>query len=169
MKKTFLILIILSALFYNANAQYSTSAGLRFGSFSGITVKHFIGGENAVEGLLTWYYNDGFVVTGLYEFQKPFPDIANLYWYIGGGLHAGFGRFDNDKHSPEYFVFGGDAIIGLEYCFQQVPFNLGFDWKPAVNFAGHYGYWPNGFGISFRYTFYKNQYSFNDKKRNIFI
>lgn len=154
MKKKFFVVLFITMFFsLITNAQYSTSIGLRFGTFSGITVKHFIGSGNAVEGLATWYYNDGFVIGGLYEFQKPFPDVDNLYWYIGGGIHAGFGRYNHEKYEDEYFVFGGDAIIGLEYTFREVPFNIGIDWKPAVNFIGEDHFWIDDAAVSFRYYF----------------
>jgi len=72
MKKFLLACIVMVTMTAFTNAQeYETAAGLRAGPYNGLTIKHFIGGKSAVEGILTtrWY---GFNVTGLYELRRKF-------------------------------------------------------------------------------------------------
>lgn len=134
--------------------DYRTALGLRLGSSTGISVKHFIRSGTAIEGLLTTRW-DGAMITGLYEgvgvaFREP-----NLAWYFGGGAHIGFWnskpywRDQYDSHS----VFGLDLILGMEYTFDEVPLNLAFDWKPAINIIGYQGFWADEFALSIRFAF----------------
>lgn len=149
------ILIIISGSLFSQN--YNTAIGLRGGLFNGITAKHFIGKETAIEGLVTGRWG-GFNITGLYQMYEPAFNAKGLYWYYGGGVHAGFfdeneidwnGRDDNDGG----FVFGVDGIVGIEYNFQKIPFNISLDWKPTLNFIGWTGLWLDAGGISVRYKF----------------
>ena len=156
MVKKMLIGVVFTVLMATSlNAQnYRTALGGRFGLFNGFTIKHFIKTDRALEGLLGFRWN-GFMITGLYEYQKPFPDVKNLDWFVGIGGHVGFwndgyykDRYYNDGHS----AFGLDLIGGLEYTFDEVPINLGLDWKPAFNFVGNDNVWLDGLALSVRYT-----------------
>ncbi|WP_053179143.1 hypothetical protein [Sunxiuqinia dokdonensis] len=138
-----------------AAQDYNTAIGLRGGFESGLTVKHFIGGEAALEGILSTRWH-GFNITGLYEIHNyPFA-VEGLCWYYGFGGHLGFwdgyrsSRFDEDK---AYTVVGLDGILGLEYSFVEVPICLSLDWKPALNVIGHSGFWGDGGALSIRYAF----------------
>lgn len=158
MKKTIVIALLIIGFFgiESYGQQYKTGLGVRLGTFSGITVKHFIKPQNALEGLLSFRWN-GFVITGLYEWQKPIREVNNLDWYIGCGAHIGFWdgtnyyyhRADNSGHT----VVGVDFTIGLEYTFDEAPFSIGLDWKPAINLIGDNHWWGDGIGLSFRYDF----------------
>lgn len=148
-----LIILVLIGLSSNVSAQYKTGIGARLGFFNGFTVKHFLNDQNAMEGLVSFRWN-GFVVTGLYEWQKPFPDVPNLDWFIGGGAHIGFwseGNYHWEAYQSHTIV-GADFIIGLEYTFQEVPISLSLDWKPAFNFIGYSNWWGDGAALSVRYT-----------------
>jgi hypothetical protein len=88
-------LLIVFALFFlmgtAVTAQdYNTGIGVRGGLSNGLTVKHFIGNNVAIEGLLTSRW-DGFNITGLYEIHayEAF-DVPRLNWYYGAGAHIGF-------------------------------------------------------------------------------
>lgn len=147
------VLLISSSVIANAQ-NYKTGIGGRFGFFSGLSLKHFIQRDNALEGLLSFRWN-GFIITGLYEYQKPLKGVNNLDWYVGIGGHVGFWdggdyyyHYYNDAHS----VFGIDLIGGLEYSFKEVPFNIGLDWKPAFNLIGDDHLWFDGLALSLRYT-----------------
>lgn len=50
-------------------------------------------------------------------------------------------------------VPGIGGISGLEYSFDEVPINLGTDWKPVFNFIGYTGWWADGGALSIRYIF----------------
>lgn len=163
MKKTltyFLLASLTAFLSNTANAQsYKTGVGLRGGFFSGLTVKHFIGSDKAVEGILSsrsrWR---GFAIVGLLEFHKEM-DIANLNWYYGFGAHAGF--YDRSYYYPlssrNYYsgnvtTIGIDGILGMEYHFQEIPITLGLDVKPFLDIVNSGG----GFfdtALSARYVF----------------
>jgi hypothetical protein len=133
-------------------AQYETGLGARLGFFNGLTAKHFLNEQNAIEGILSFRW-DGFIVTGLYEWQKPFPDVSNLDWFIGGGAHIGFwgeGKYNWGTYQT-YTIVGVDFIIGLEYIFENAPVSLSLDWKPAFNIIGFTNWWGDGMALSVRY------------------
>jgi len=154
MRKLLLAFIVMAAMTTLSNAQeYETAAGLRGGLYNGVTIKHFLGGKSAVEGILTtrWY---GFNVTGLYELHswRAF-DVDRLNWYYGAGGHLG----NMDKNSTALFtgdlVIGVDLILGIEYTFEEIPVNLGVDWKPAFNLVGGSEFIGDGGAFSARYVF----------------
>ncbi len=156
--KVLFFVVLLTAFSSALMAQnYSTSAGLRLGYFNGITVKHFITGTNAVEGLASFRWG-GFALTGLYEWQKPIRGAQNLDYFLGLGGHIGF--WDNNRYywydkdrNGSFTVVGIDFIAGLEYTFPGIPFNVALDWKPAFNIIGDTHWWGDGMALSIRYTF----------------
>lgn len=138
-----------------ANAQeYKTGIGVRAGFSSGLTVKHFTSQSIALEGLITTRWQ-GFDFTGLYEVHNQAFDVKRLNWYYGGGAHLGFYNgsyaYWGDRGTA-YTVFGIDGIIGMEYNFDEIPINIGVDWKPAINLIGYTGFWSEG-ALSIRYIF----------------
>lgn len=151
--------------------SYNTGIGLRFGgNESGLTVKHFIKSNAAIEGILStgWMYR-GTRLTGLYEIQKSIGGAPGLYWFFGGGVHVGFysERYwysGNCKDGGYWYngrwyhcdgtrtTIGIDGIIGLEYHFGEIPFTIGLDLKPSFDFVG----WGRRFGdgaFTVRYAF----------------
>jgi len=158
MKKSLMflsILLLFSAGGLTAHGQlYKTGVGARLGFFNGLTVKHYLHQGRAVEGILSTRW-DGIFITGLYEFQRSFPDVNNLEWFYGGGAHIGFwdGRRGPGLYGETHSAVGLDLIIGLEYTFDEVPFSASVDWKPAFNIIGRTGWWGDGVALSVRYTF----------------
>lgn len=154
MKKILLVLILTAGMAITANAQdYKTALGLRAGVPYGITVKHFVNPNNAFEGILASRW-DGVAATVLYENVHWTGQFPALNWYWGFGGHLGFW----DSH-PTYTgpsstaVIGLDAVLGLEYTFDEVPFNLALDILPSFNVIGHSG-WNGVHGaLSIRYVF----------------
>ena len=148
-----IIMLFLSTGMSHAQ-EYRTALGLRLGSSTGLTVKHFLNPGAAVEGLLTSRWN-GFLITGLYEVTGNAFDEPHLNWYLGGGAHIGF--WDNDPYwrraGDSGSVFGIDFIGGLEYTFQEIPLNLALDWKPAINLVGDRSFWGDEFALSIRFAF----------------
>lgn len=160
--KHYLLILIIGLFSLTGYAQnYNTGLGVRVGAFNGITLKHFVSESNALEGIASFRWN-GFIITGLYEWQKPIKGARGLDYEIGFGAHVGSWGDRNNKWwddndfdgSPDdnFTIVGLDFIIGLEYTFAEVPFNLGLDYKPAFNFGG-YRWWSDGFALSIRYTF----------------
>ena len=156
MKKIVTSLMIAFCLISISNSQdYNTGIGLRGGFFSGLTIKHFISPKTALEGIFDSRWR-GFQFTGLYEVHHHVFDAERFKFYYGVGGHIGVwdGRYtDWGDRGTNYTVIGIDGILGLEYSFREIPFNLGIDWKPAFNFVGYSGYWGDGGAISLRYIF----------------
>ena len=156
MRKFILTLIMAVSIIAMASAQdYNTGIGLRGGLSNGITLKHFVSNNAAVEGILSSRWA-GFDITGLYEIHNEAFEVDQLKWYYGGGAHIGFWNGDNvtwGDAGTSYTVIGIDGILGIEYSFTEAPINIGIDWKPAINLTGYSGFWPDGGAISIRYIF----------------
>ena len=154
MKKSFLTLAFLVVFLLDSNAQdYKTGIGIRGGLSNGLTVKHFISSESALEGLLTARWN-GFLVTGLYEKHAQAFGVSGLYWYYGFGAHIGAWNH-NYKHDryDNYSVIGIDGIIGIEYNITEIPFNISLDYKPGLNVLGKPLGMSDEVALSIRYVF----------------
>ena len=157
MKKTFLILVLGLLLFNSSQGQdYNTGIGIRAGFGQGLTIKHFIKNNTALEGILVTEYG-GFYATGLYEIHKLAFQTPRLNWYYGFGGHIGFGSFNDrhplykyEEHTPK---IGIDGIIGLEYNFTEIPINIGIDYKPTFDLTGEFGLIFGEGALSIRYIF----------------
>ncbi len=158
-KKGIIAVFALVAVFLSseANAQtYSTGVGLRAGVTNGLTVKHFIQSDAAIEGILHTRWR-GLLITGLYEVHKDVREVRGLRWFYGGGAHIG--SWNRDSNHPfgdrdrDYTIFGIDGIIGLDYKFVDAPVNLSLDYKPAFNLSGYSGWWGDEIALSIRFTF----------------
>jgi hypothetical protein len=157
MKKIILLSLFVIAVFVRGNAQdYNTGIGLRAGSFSGLTVKHFLNQSHAIEGILSSRW-EGIDIAGLYEFHNPAFNAPGLNWYYGVGAHIGFWDGDHkhfDYDDDNHTVFGINGILGLEFNFAQAPINLSIDWMPVFNVTGDDDeFRSDGAALSIRYTF----------------
>jgi len=150
-----LITIMIACVTISLRAQnYNTGLGLRVGLNNGVTLKHFVSDRSAFEGLLETRWR-GFAITGLYELHNDL-EYNNLRWYYGFGGHIGFFSGYNDHPwadaDKDYTIIGADGILGIEYTFDEVPVNIGLDWKPMFNLIGYSGLWLDSFGLSVRYV-----------------
>jgi hypothetical protein len=137
------------------NAQdYQTGIGFRGGLSNGLTIKHFITSDKALEGLLAARWG-GFNVTGLYEIHANAFDATGLYWYYGFGGHIGTWntKYSSDRGYDNTSIIGIDGILGIEYNIGAIPFNISLDYKPGFNILGDFGFWGDEFAISIRYVF----------------
>ena len=154
----FVLFFVLVTLTLDLKAQhtYNTGIGLRGGSPSGISGKHFISGNNAIEGIVAFGWWGGFGITGLYQIHNPIPDAPGFTWYYGGGAHLATANVD--KQSPWAGQTGGklflgvDGVIGAEYVFADAPISLSIDVMPILNLVEDLGVWFNA-GLSVRYVF----------------
>jgi len=150
---------------------YNTSIGLRGGYTSGISIKHFVNNNSAVEVVLgsRWH---GYSVTAMYEIHKGNAlGIPGMSWEYGLGARAGFydGRYYykhnrgkcNDPNNPKcynYYYNNGPgmtalgivAIGGLEYNFKEIPFTISLDLIPVI-YLNHYNRGFMDGSISLRY------------------
>jgi hypothetical protein len=158
MKKLVFVMIILLTATIAVQAQdYNTGIGFRGGLSNGLTVKHFISSNTALEGLLSTRWK-GFHITGLYEIHAVAFNVPRLNWYYGVGGHIGFwdGYEDHpwfDEDANGHTVIGVDGIIGLEYNIEAIPFNISLDWKPGFNIIGYTGFWGDELALSLRFIF----------------
>lgn len=152
---TLTLLSIFIFTFFLEAQDYKTGIGLRGGLYSGLTLKHFISGNSAVEGLLASRWR-GFSITGLYEIHHQAFDVERLNWYYGFGAHIGFWNGDYVKWGEpgvSYTALGIDGILGIEYNIKEIPINISLDWKPEFNIIGYTGFWGDGGALSIRYIF----------------
>jgi hypothetical protein len=158
MKKLILAFSILISAVIMANAQdYNTGIGVRGGLSNGLTVKHFISNNTAIEGIVASRWN-GFNITGLYEIHANAFNTPRLNWYYGFGGHIGFwdGGYRNHpwfNDTNNHSVIGIDGILGLEYNIDVIPFNISLDWKPGFNLIGYTGFWGDELAFSVRFIF----------------
>ncbi|MDA3822429.1 MAG: hypothetical protein PF450_07470 [Bacteroidales bacterium] len=157
MKKKLLVLaVFISAATFSFAQDYTTGIGLRGGLSNGVTIRHFIGETTAVEGLIQTRWS-GFSLTGLYELQRNDAwDVDRLNWYYGVGAHVGMYNSTDytwANTTGSVVVLGIDAILGIEYNFEEIPINISADWKPAINVIGGTKFWPDGGALSIRYIF----------------
>jgi hypothetical protein len=154
MKKILFILVLTVGMTIAASGQdYKTAAGLRAGLPYGLTIKHFLNETNAVEGIIASRWG-GFSITGLYENVHWTGEYPGLNWFWGIGAHVGFWN-SNPYYSGLSVgaVLGVDAILGLEYTFDEIPLNLSLDVLPSFNLIGYTGWNGINGGLSIRYVF----------------
>lgn len=171
MKKLILIFALIAATTAVEAQAYKTAIGLRIAPSYGITLKHFVNSNAALEGIFSPRWQ-GVTFTGLYEYHTTAFKTPRMNWYFGIGGHIGFGdhhyqhdhnyynkrgrliwydEHDHDDHS--HVIAGVDMILGLEYTFQKLPLNMSLDWKPMLNLIGHQGIWYGDGGFSMRFAF----------------
>ncbi len=146
MKKLIFTIAIAIVSMGAAQAQdYNWAVGLRLGGDTGgISVKHKMSASNGLEFLGSAYWDNGFMVTGLYE--RYVPVIGKGFnFYYGAGAHLG--SFHKE------LLLGADGIIGLEYKFDRAPIALSLDWKPALNILEDVDFWGVDFALGVRVTF----------------
>lgn len=149
MMKKLVCLIAAAIMVFTAakvSAQsYNWAVGARVGTtMSGFSVKHNFNASNAIEGLLSAPYKNGFIVTALYERNIPVIDNGFNFYY-GAGAHTGSYRHD--------FVLGIDGIVGLEYKFPTVPLVLSIDYKPAFDIVENTHFRMGDFGLGIKIAF----------------
>lgn len=128
--------------------SYKNAIGVKFIPFT-VTYKNFFRARNrAIEFLAD--FNDGFRLTGLYEFHGDLNGAGNLKWYIGGGGHGGY--FDNNNKNG--VMLGVDGIAGLDYKFLRAPLNISLDWQPSFEFITPTTEFQSGRGgLAIRFAF----------------
>jgi hypothetical protein len=145
------LLIVTCSLAQNRNTtgqNYQTAFGVLVWDGGGISLKHFVSANHALEGI-GYFWRQGFRITGLYEIHGPVSGAAGLKWYIGPGAHIGF---YNTKSGNDSFA-GIDGVIGLDYKFNGAPVNISLDWQPSFEFGDNRGFVGSWGGLGVRYTF----------------
>ncbi len=155
MKKIVLFLFLTVLLKFSMAQDYKNAIGLRAGGPGGLTFKHFMSEDKALEGVLG-IRAGGFELVGLYEIHAPAFQVPRLNWYYGGGAH--FGAFNGTRRyrgyypTANYVMIGADGIVGLDYTLTDIPINFSLDLKPTLNLVSYTGFWIDG-ALSIRYCF----------------
>lgn len=157
-------LVMAAVVFYAsvtaASAQstgpdYSTGVGVKFGWWNGagISVKHFMNSNAALEGILSlWHY--GGEICGLYEYHGDIAGAQGLKWYVGAGAHVGI---YNNNYGEVYparstgVYLGPDGVLGLDYKITGAPIDLSLDIQPRIDIPGLYFYVWGGLGVRFAF------------------
>jgi len=151
MKKFFLIALLTMGCYAVSQAQnmgssYTTSIGAKGyfgdGSIGGLSVKHFLTNNTALEGAML-FKKKVFVVEGLYEYHGDITGAKGLKWYVGPGAQLGSAYND--------FVFAAKGTLGLDYKFSGAPINVAFDVNPTFTITPETSF-DFYAGIAFRFA-----------------
>ena len=183
MKKVVIAFVIALISFTSAFAQtrndaapYDNAVGGTLGFMNGFSFKMMPTNHFAVQLDLgyrfMWDYYHNFVPTILtFNPNAMYEGSAGngFYWFVGGGLNIGASLPKYYRYSEleghyighhANFVFGVNAIGGVEYKFAKIPLSLQVDARPGFFlFANNKYYNPyilfdyNFINLTARYTF----------------
>jgi len=158
MKKTAILLLLLTFLICNKLNGQDNAIGLRLG-FSGFEASFQTSQivPNRLEADFGWgWVNNWFNwnLTGIYQFV--FPIENNFYWFAGPGFGIGSWQYrgkvlelkENEGVSL-FFVLN----TGAEYNFKEVPFQVSLDLrlKPYIVNKGDSRYVDIGVAVRYRF------------------
>ena len=157
MRKALCLVPMLACLFsvrsfaQSESQSYTNAVGIKFWP-GAVTFKHFLDENAALEGIAS-FWDNGFRVTGLYEFVGDVSsDAPGLKWYIGPGAHLGAYNgtvVDNHYYNNGEISIGIDGVVGLEYKFAGAPIAVSADLQPYLELNHPYvGLW-GGIGIKY--------------------
>ena len=140
------IVIVLSVLAFAAVASAQPRAiGVRAGLGGEISYQH--GGDAGfLEADLGFWANNGFYVTGVYDFIFANAGIVNFY--VGPGVQLGF--YNTAEASG--FNAGVAGQLGMEFEIPAAPINISLDWRPVFYF-NYGGFGWQGIALGIRYRF----------------
>ena len=155
MKRLLVSLFMMSTLAVTAQNDYGFGIGVRGGFENGLTVKAATGEASALEGIFALRWNS-FQATALWQRANDLSSSGNLNLFYGAGGHVGaygteYRFYPEDQADDQIINVGLDAIVGLEYTFDAIPFSVALDAKPAIDLI-----YPSpvymGAGLSVRYV-----------------
>ncbi len=148
-KHIILPLFLFIAYHSTISAQdYKTLIGYKDGNGSGIMIKRLLPNESAfsTQAIIK---DGGFSIGGFRTFHEvAFPQKSSkFFFYYGYGTHFRYYRYYKSrnlytpfspaiKHKGNYFAFGLDGVVGLEYRFLKYPFVLASEYNPNFEFGG---------------------------------
>ena len=166
MKKSFILVAILTIVSVGMAVAQPRAIGLNLGSGAGISYQHSLGEANILDVAASIpVLVDGFGVGGnvTYDWINPFGkaipwDYEGTWnWYLGVGAAGGmYGLFSSEAANIWYAGVAGHA--GIEYQF-WFPLQLSLDYRPTIGVAGNNGIGFdlnglfNGISLGVRYSF----------------
>ena len=148
-KRLLFIFCLVCGISVAGHAQkYRTAAGVRIESDRfGLTLQQKLHEQGTIEGILAVGSRE-VSGTALYEWHRPLLG-KRFNYYLGAGGHIG--------NLKDHGVFTGvDAILGIEYKVNGLPFLLSADVKPAVH-INHEDWVHLSSGVSVRYVILKEK------------
>lgn len=118
----------------------------------GLSAQYFLSQQASLQFVLSFWYrygrfgydyvdnSSGVFLRADYLFHPATlvrGSAADLEFYVGPGLYAGFGNYDS-------FAFGVEVPLGLGVQFKRVPIDLAFEAVPRLSIANR-----NGVGLGF--------------------
>ncbi|HSV87768.1 MAG TPA: hypothetical protein VLH61_03930 [Bacteroidales bacterium] len=155
MKRFILVVLFALLLVQIGRAQdYNSGIGIRGGVFSGVSFKHFLSENDALE-FVGAFHHRGLLLTVLYQRHTNAFDVPGLNWYYGGGGFLGF--YDGAYHpswdvAGNQTVLGAAGIVGIEYKIEEIPISVGVDISPFIDIMPVTRFWT-GAGLTVRYVF----------------
>lgn len=160
---TFLFFIPFSEVSAQLNSGHTI--GGRFGSSQGITYRHTLQEDRALEGILSIQSNSRarrFRLIGLYQYHQPLS--GDFYWYYGYGGSIGSYKQKNytvvengvteRREGVSEVALSIEGIIGVEYKVPESPLSISLDLKPYFDFIQDSNIrLIDPFGFSIRYHF----------------
>ncbi len=153
MKKTTFIVAMLFFVFLGTNVygqSYKSAVGARFGYILTADYKKSVGENKYVDFYAGFYGGGGFHGGVALNINKPIEDVNNLYWYYGAGVFFSaykYNTYDNDLST----FYGVNAVIGLDYEFEELPLDVSVDWMPGYYFGSYNGFGAYSGGLAVRY------------------
>ena len=144
MKKVLAILLAAFAFVAVASAQ-PRALGVRAGWGGELSYQHGAG-AGFLEADLGFLANNGFYVTGIYDFILGSAGICNFY--VGPGVQLGFYNYADQSG----FNAGIAGQLGVEFEIPSVPLKLSLDWRPVYYF-NYGGFGWQGIALGIRYRF----------------
>lgn len=133
-----------------SGSSYKNAAGLRvefgsnWGTFAGLSYKHFFAEHEALE--MQFLFGDHLVILEPeFQYHGDIPNAAGLKWYIGLGPGIAFGQGLTDVLLR--------PMVGLDYKISNVPLDFAFDWRPGFVVTHGSTFNAARFGFALRYTF----------------
>jgi hypothetical protein len=134
----------------NTGSSYNSAVGMRielgsdYGTFAGISGKHFFDQNNAGEAQVL-FGNDITLLEFEYQYHGPVQNAPGLKWYAGFGPGFAFGGGTTDVLLR--------PLVGLDYKINNVPLNFSFDWRPAFVVTHGTDFNAARFGLVARFAF----------------
>lgn len=132
-----LLLAANPAFAYN-NHRYTGKTGIGVGggaTGAGLSLKHFLTDEMAVQGVIgSWgeWGNGGLGLTADYLYEMPVlldTQLGDLAWNVGPGLGLGV-------YAPTNSVaLTATGVVGLELAFGPIPLDLVVEYRPTLVFV----------------------------------
>ena len=150
MKKLIVIVALMLGVAVVASAQ-PRALGIRAGWGGELSYQHSLGGENFLEADLGWWAS-GISVAAAYDIS--IAPLGPFNFYAGPAAQVfTYSYLNAEQHNAMGLNLGVGAQIGLEYIFDQIPFQISVDWRPMVTLLNGVGFGWNSAALGLRYAF----------------